>query len=231
MTPEEKNKYFEEMKIRLRQQGLGTLPANEDGLPVEVGGMKICIVTPNGGVRYEPTVITKAEEDLIERRITGAARTVKEYMALMETAPRLKASSLDSDYRVLAEFNNVVLAGHSTRFGVQFATWEWVQDHTSLWQGHYTDSYSAVKADFATRAGLLPKERVFIEEQLAEIYRCVHETLDSGYPLTRGREKILSGITAQIEQAVPDLDELVQKSNERELNQGQAEYPGMNQQF
>lgn len=231
MTSEEKTNYFREMEIRLRQQGLGVLPAIEDGLPVEAGGRQICIVTPNGGVRYEPNAVTRVAKDLIERRITGTARTVKEYMALMETAPQLKASSLDSDYRVLAEFNNVVLAGHSTRFGVQFATWEWVQDHTSLWQGHYTDSYAVAKEEFATRAGLLPKERVFIEEQLAEIYRCVHETLESGYPLTKEREKILSGITAQIERSVPDLNELVQKSNERELNQGQAEYPGMNQQF
>lgn len=231
MTPEEKNRFFEEMKIRLRQQGLGALPAIEDGLPVVVGGRQICIVTPHGGVRYEPTAITRAENDLIERQITGTARMVKEYMALMETAPQLEAGSLDSDYRVLAEFNNVVLAGHSTRFGVQFATWEWVQDRTCLWQGHYTDGYAVAKEEFATRAGLLPKERVFIEEQLAEIYRCVHETLDSGYPLTRKRENILSGIAAQIEQTVPDLDELVQKSNERELNQGQAESPDMTQHF
>lgn len=112
MTPEEKTRFFEEMKIRLRQQGLGTLPAIEDGLPVEVGGRKICIVTPNGGVRYDPTAVTKAEKDLVERRVTGTARMVKEYMALMETAPQLKAGSLEIDYRVLAEFNNVVLAGH-----------------------------------------------------------------------------------------------------------------------
>lgn len=231
MTPEEKTRYFKEMETRLREQGLETLPATEDGLPVETGGRKICMVMPNGGVRYEPTAVTRAEKDLIECQVTGTARMVKEYMTLMETAPRLEACSLDSDYRVLAEFNNVVLAGHSTRFGVQFATWEWVQDHTALWQGHYTASYAVAKEEFATRAGLLPKERVFIEEQLAEIYRCVYETLDSRYPLTRARENILSGIVAQIEQSVPELTELVQKSKERELNQGQAEYPGMTQQF
>ena len=60
-----------------------------------------------------------------------------EYEKLMERAPQIKASGLEGDYRLLAEFNDVVLAGHQTRYGMEFVTWEWVQNHTSLWQGHY----------------------------------------------------------------------------------------------
>ena len=51
-----------------------------------------------------------------------------EYQKLMEQAPQIKASGLTGDYRALAEFNNVVLAGHRTRFGMEFVTWEWVQN-------------------------------------------------------------------------------------------------------
>lgn len=231
MTPEEKNRYFEEMKIRLRQQGLGALPAIEDGLPVEVGGRQICLVPPNGGVRYRPDTVSEAEKNLIEGQVSDIAQMVKEYMAMMEAAPQLKASGLEGDYRALAEFNSVVLAGHPTKYGVQFVTWEWVQDHTSLWQGHYTDSYSAAKKDFATRAGLLAKERIFNEQQLTEVYRSIYETLESGYPLTREREQTLTGIAAQIEQTVPNLDELVQESNEEEMIQGKADGPEMIPQF
>lgn len=151
---------------------------------------------------------------------------------LLEQAPQLKASGLEEGFRLLAEFNDVVLAGRTTRHGFQFVTWARDFDKKGVCWGHYfEEDFESAKEDFATRAGLLPKERVFIEEQLAEIYRCVRETLDSGYPLTREREKVLSGITAQIEQTVPDLEELVQKSNEKELDQGQAEYPDMTQQF
>ena len=46
-----------------------------------------------------------------------------EYMAILETAPRLKASGLDGDYRILANFGSAVLAGHPTERGGQFVTW------------------------------------------------------------------------------------------------------------
>ena len=51
-----------------------------------------------------------------------------EYQKLMEQALQIHASGLEGDYRTLAEFNNVVLVGHQTRFGMEFVTWEWVQN-------------------------------------------------------------------------------------------------------
>ena len=145
----------------------------------------------------------------------------KEYMKFMEQAPQIKASGLDGDYRALAEFNNVVLAGHQTRFGMEFVTWEWVQNHTSLWQGHYYgDDYDAAKQDFIGRSGLLPQERIFNDQQLVEMYRCVHETLDSEYPITEERKRCLEEAVRQIEYAVPNLDELMGLSNQKELEIG-----------
>lgn len=137
---------------------------------------------------------------------------------LMERSPQLKASGLEGDYRALAEFNNVVLAGHQTKFGIEFVTWEWVQNHSALWQGHYYgDSYAAVKKDFVTRSGLLPQEQLFSDQQLTEMYRCIHETLESDHSITLERERLLTESAEQIETAVPHLEELVQKSNEAEL--------------
>ena len=43
----------------------------------------------------------------------------------METAPQLKASGLDGDYRILADFGGTVLAGTPSKYGVQFVTWDW----------------------------------------------------------------------------------------------------------
>ena len=145
----------------------------------------------------------------------------------MEQAPRIKASGLEGDYRALAEFNNIVLAGHQTKYGMEFVTWEWVQNHTALWQGHYTDSYDAAKRDFATRSGLLSPNQLFSDQQLAEVYRCVHETLESDYSITLEREKLLAGIAEQIESAIPSLDELVQRSNEQEVTQTPPDLSGM----
>lgn len=47
---------------------------------------------------------------------------VPEYQKLMKQAPQIHASGLEGDYRRLAEFNNVVLAVHQTRFGMEFVT-------------------------------------------------------------------------------------------------------------
>ena len=57
----------------------------------------------------------------------------------------------------------------------------------------------------------------FTDEQLAEIYRCVYETLDSGYPITTEREILLRNVCVQIRQKVPDLDARIMRSNEKEL--------------
>lgn len=158
--------------------------------------------------------------------------TAAEYTKLMARAAQIKASGLEGDYRALAEFNNVVLAGHQTRFGMEFVTWEWVQNHTTLWQGHYYgDSYAAAKQDFVIRSGLLPQERIFSDQQLAEMYRCIHETLENAYPITPEREKLLAESAEQIEAAVPNLEELVQRSNEAELALTQEDDLGMTQRF
>ena len=140
---------------------------------------------------------------------------------LMSGAPIIKANSLSGDYRALAEFGNVVLAGHLTRYGVEFVTWEWVQDHTSLWQGHYYgEDFTRAKEDFIIRSGLLSQERLFTVQQLAEVYRCIHETLKGDYSMTGEREKLLKGIIEQIEEAVPSLDDLVHRSNQQEHEVG-----------
>ena len=69
--------------------------------------------------------------------MTDIAKITAEYMRLLEAAPHLTASGLTGDYRLLAEFNDVVLAGHPTQYGVQFITWERVQNRTALYQGDY----------------------------------------------------------------------------------------------
>ena len=97
-------------------------------------------------------------------------------MTLIEQAPDLKADGLGENYKLLAEFNGAVLAGHPGRYGVEFTN-----------------------------------------EQLAEVYRYVSETLESAYPITPERQKLLDGVSEQIRWAVPDLPELVSQSNEREL--------------
>ena len=115
-------------------------------------------------------------------------------------------------------------ARHPTQYGVQFITWDRVNNRTALTQGHYygpsagVDSYIAAKQDFATRSGLIPRSALFTPEQLTEIYRSIHETLENEYPITEERQNCLRSAAEQIEHSVPDLEERVALSNQKEMD-------------
>ena len=97
----------------------------------------------------------------------------------MEAAPQLKASGLDGDYRILADFSGTVLAGTPSKHGVQFVTWDWDYDRTGVVHGHYfMENYDAAKQDFATRSGLIQKEQLFFSNRYHFALR--QETATSG---------------------------------------------------
>ena len=229
MSAEKGNSYFKELGINLRHEGF-TVGQETDGLlPVELDGRHLCFAAGDGRVRYREEDIANDSRRTALDRVTTVARTTSEYMSQMETAPQLAASGLEGDYRVLADFNDIVLAGHPTQYGHQFVTWERVQDRTALHQGDYygpgagADSYTAAKRDFAVRSGLVPGDAIFSPEQLTEVYRSIHETLDSGYPITDERQKCLESAAEQIERSVPDLAARVEQSNQKEVELVSAE--------
>lgn len=221
MNTEEKSRYFEEVARSLQRGGFVAEAVDGEGLlPVRWQGQLLCRVTAEGSVRYHPDNVQRVDGDDAVRWVTNIAKVTAEYMKLMEAAPPLKAKGLEGGYKLLAEFNGAVLAGQPTRYGVQFVTWERDFNKTGLCWGHYFQDYGKAKQDFATRSGLVAEDRQFSAEQLTEVYRAIHETLDSGYYIPRERELILKGVVEQIKQAVPDLQERVSLSNQSELEAG-----------
>ena len=237
MNAEERNGYFKELTVNLHHEGFTVGPETDGLLPVELDGRRLCIATENGGVRYWEEDITDDSRRTALDRVTTVARTTSEYMSQMETAPQLTASGLEGDYRVLADFNDIVLAGHPTQYGHQFVTWERVQNRTALYQGDYygpgsgTDCYASAKRDFAVRSGLVSGDALFSPAQLTEVYRSIHETLDSGYPITDERQKCLESTAEQIERNVPDLAARVEQSNQKEVELTSMEAPDNGIQF
>lgn len=209
-------KYYAEVGLRLREAGFGAGPPEDAVLPIGWQGIPLCRIGPGGGVTFKPEV--RESEELAPQldKAVCIARTTAQYIGIMEGAPPLKARGLDGDYRLLSEYGSTVLAAQPTRFGVQFITWEWIDDHKSLWQGHYFRDYERAKQDFATRSGLVQADRIFSDEQLTEIYRSIRETLDGDYPITDERQKLLEDACWKIEGSVPNLDERVQLSNQKE---------------
>lgn len=235
MTQEQKYNYIRELSIRLKYEGFQT-QVQEDGLlAVSRADKKLCVVDENASIRFHPEDLTEAEEELVRGRVKDEAVMAKEYMNLMDKAPAMNTGNEVDQYKMLADFNDVVLAAHYSGFGVQFVTWSWDHDRKGVHWGHYYGrNYEGAKQDFATRSGLVPEHKILALDQMTEVYRCIHETLGSDYPITDNRRKLLEAAACQIEQSVYNLEERVNQSNQEELELGgdfNVQTPGMIQQF
>ena len=217
ISTEEKDRYLRETAIVLAREGFQTGKTDTGKLRVLLDGAPLCEVTENGGITYRNEDINEPERVAAKDKVYSIVRAVAEYMYQMERAPILKVDGLEDSYRVLADFNGVVLAGCPSKYGAQFVTWDRDFDHKGVSHGHYytglyaSGNYEAAKRDFATRSGLIPEQQVFREEQLIEIYRCCADTLQNDTALSYKREKTMQEVQEQIEQCLPDIAERIQQ--------------------
>ncbi len=228
------DKFFPELSRRLKREGIATQPVEKACLPVVVEGQEAMWVQSWGGIILNAEAANDTAVNRVYGTVAGISAQVYEYTEAMATAPPLRADGLHADFRLLADFNGVVLAGQELEddWGYKFVTWRRSPDRKAVNGGEYFDGghyYESAKLDFACRAGLVQESRQFSNEQLAEVCRCVCETLDSEYPITDQRRKILEQVAEQIEGSVEDLDELVGQSNQRELEAAEQQNggPGM----
>lgn len=214
------DKFFPELARRLKQEGIATGPVDKACLPVLVDSKEAMWVQSWGGVILNAGAVDDPAVNRIHDTVTEISAQVYEYTEAMAAAPLLTADGLHEDFRLLADFNGVVLAGQELErdWGYKFVTWDRSPDRTSVAHGHYYhNGYGEAKLDFACRSGLVQESRQFTDRQLTELYRCIHETLDSGYPMTEERMKLLVGAAEQIGSSVNDLEERVALSNQQEL--------------
>ena len=204
-------RFLEETAIRLRQNGFTVEPIEDHHLPVRWEKGRLCRVSGRGSVLYrQENVDGIGAQDALQTVINTAAMTA-EYMTAMERAPRLQATGLEGDYRILADFGDAVLAGHPSERGVQFVTWEWDWDYKGVHHGHYfQNGCEEAKHDFVRRSGLLPREALFEPEQLAEMHRALTFVCEQDEDLSIGREKEIKTIMEQIKCLLPELSEQTQ---------------------
>ena len=220
-------KYLSEVGRRLRREGFTVQPEYAGLLPIEKGAHQICNVNVHGSVSYDPDHVRRNGLENALDQVRCIADETLAYMKQMVVAPPLVANGLSGDYRLLAEFDNIVLAGHEREggYGVEFITWERIQNGARLWQGHYYDNdYAAAKQDFATRSGLLPSELLFTQDQLAVIFDAAQHMTALGLVSNPAQEKLLEQIMEQIEDTVPQVIDL---ANELTESPKQHEAEGM----
>lgn len=198
-------RYLEETAIRLRQNGFTVEPIEDHHLPVCWGKGRLCRISGKGSVLYRQECVDSVRAQDALQSVIDTAKTTSEYMTILETATLLKAGGLTGDYRVLADFDSAVLAGHPTERGVQFVTWEWDFDREGVHHGHYfQDDYEAAKRDFTVRSGLVPKDALFEPEQLAEIYRALRLVREQDESLSFGRDQELTELMEQVGKSLPE---------------------------
>ena len=106
-------RFLEETAIRLRQNGFTVEPIEDHHLPVCWEKGRLCRVSGKGSVLYRQENVDSIRAQDALQSVIDIAKTTSEYMAILETAPRLKASGLDGDYRVLVEMSRNVQSGNT----------------------------------------------------------------------------------------------------------------------
>ena len=197
-------RFLEETAIRLRQSGFTVEPIEDHHLPVSVEKGRLCRISGKGSVLFRQERVDDLGAQDALQTVIDTAKMTSEYMAILEIAPRLKASGLHGDYRILADFGGAVLAGHPTERGVQFVTWDWDYDREGVHHGHYfQENYDAAKRDFIVRGGLVQKDALFEPEQLAEIYRALAFVREQDETLSFGRDRELAELMDQVGGLLP----------------------------
>ena len=214
------NKYFPELARRLREDGISAGEGTGDRLPVLLHGQMAMHATRSGDVLLMPEASGDQEAGELYHQVSRLSGEVEEYTSAMERASLLEGVGLDpaDGFRLLADFNGVLLAGQELKrgWGYQFVTWNWTYGRTGVGNGDYfMNGYEAAKKDFAVRSGLIASECLFTEEQLTELYRSSDRFMEEGFNLGPEQMKALSSAREQIEEAVPDIQD--------RLEQGQAQ--------
>lgn len=92
-------------------------------------------------------------------------------------------------------------------------TWDRTYDGKAVCQGKYFEDYAAAKENFATRSGLIDKDKLFTTEELERIGKCVDFTMrhngdlnfDDCECLKKLNEKILEGLPEQQQSGSPEM--------------------------
>ena len=215
ITEEAKQRYFTELRLRLRRAGFDTQPERDGMLPVVKDGLPLCQVNGRGGVQFRPEDMEPfCGRDTLDQAVDIAVST-SEYMSALEAAPFLKAVGLSEQWKLLGEYNGRVFAGHITEFGAGFATWDRTFDGAGVTVGHYFGDYTKAKKDFAIRSGLFPRDEAFTREQLSDLYAHTRWALDNNEALSYEDCQRAEDILRQIEQAVPEAAEQAQRFQEQ----------------
>lgn len=179
----------------------------QDGmLHVFHGDFPVCRQTPDGFLRFFQDQLETFNQTEIYNKVQEKTRSIREYVGLYEASPQMEAADVQ-EYRKLAEYGDVVLAGmYSKDHGFMFVTWEQDKTRHYVAGGDYSPDYAYVKESFLCRSGLLAKERLFLPEEAENLYRCVDFARKNCGSLTFEQSKALDELAEKLSFGYPEIE-------------------------
>jgi hypothetical protein len=177
------------------------------------GGSGECAdIKSNGDILFQP------EYRDFAMRVSHIRDEVEEYMtAYLAATPDSERSGNDLDTRTLLMFSGNELAGRqSDKSAMDFVTWQHNRDGFREF-GHYFNDYESAKRDFAVRAGLIDRDRLFTETELTVIRSNLSDfiTIDGGEHISWKDEDAVKDIIRKIDNViVPEIKEQAEQAKE-----------------
>lgn len=185
----------------------GSYSENEETLSFSYNGIKIGWMKKDGSVCGMVEDNLPEDADNVYFAVKDQAREICEYIGLYESSPSMGIPDVN-EYRRFSEYGDTVLAGmYSEKHGFMFTTWSQSADKSYVSHGDYSPDYAYVKEAFAVRAGLIDKNRVFSEDEAANLYRCVDYTKNNCETLTYEQEKQLDELMIKLQYGYTQLEE------------------------
>lgn len=200
--------YQEELLRRLPMLNCTGYYGYRDGLlHIFHENLPLCSQTAEGFLRFFHDQLEAFIQTDVFNKVQEEARNIREYVSLYEAAPQMDADGV-REYRKLAEYGNIVLAGrYSKDHGFMFTTWEQDKARHFVSSGDYSQNYAYVKESFVRRSALLSQERLFLPEEAKNLYRCVDFTRKNCDTLTFEQSKALEELAEKLSIGYPEIEE------------------------
>ncbi|MFR9310121.1 hypothetical protein [Hydrogeniiclostridium mannosilyticum] len=201
------NIYQQELLRKVQTLGCtGDYDETSEKMNVRYEGILLCKQDKDGYLTYDARSFTPTMCDKLEE-IKEQAAAIREYAGMYETAPPMGISDVP-EYRRMAEYGDTVLAGmYSEQYGFMFTTWRQSADKSSVAHGDYSPNFDYAKESFITRSGLLDRNRLFTEDEAANLYRCITYTQDNYDSLTYKQERELKSLEEKLQSGYPELED------------------------
>jgi len=198
--------YQEEMQRKAFRYGCTTEYDTEDQLlTIAHNGIYLTGVTPEGFMHYTSKDLSNPTAREVFMRLLDDAEVVREYVKLYESGKQMKPKDV-RNYRKFAEYGDVVFAGmYSQKYGFMFCSWRQSDGGGYVANGDYSPDYLSSKENFAIRAGLIDKNKLFTEEEATELFKCAAFARDNCDSLTYEQDRGLMELMEKLQYGYPHL--------------------------